>query len=163
VAKEFLGGRGVPYREVDVSRDRAAAVEMVRRTGQQGVPVIQVGEQYIVGFDRPRLERALAALPRTDGAGARPTFGAAIADAAGVALERGAAATAGAYIGRVRPDTPAARAGLRAGDVIVAVDGRPVADAGEAEAALRALPPGRPFSVTYQRGGERRTARATLG
>src|SRR5215213_7438960 len=137
-------------------------MEMVRATGQQGVPVIRVGDQYVVGFDRPRLERALATLSRTDGVGARPAFGAAIVDATGVALRRGAA-TAGAYVGRVRPETPAARAGLRAGDVIVGIDGRAVDTAGDAEAALRALPAGRPFEVAYLRDGERRTARATLG
>jgi S1-C subfamily serine protease len=137
-------------------------MEIVRRTGQRGVPVIRVGEEYIVGFDRPRLERAIAALPRADGAHARPAFGAAIADAAGVLAKQGRAPTAGAYIGRVRPDTPAARAGLRPGDIIVAINGRGVLTAADAEAALGALPAGASVSLTYLRDETRRSARATL-
>jgi S1-C subfamily serine protease len=139
-------------------------MEIVRRTGQRGVPVIRVGEEYIVGFDRPRLERAIAALPRTDvdGAQARPAFGASIADAAGVLAKQGRAATAGAYIGRVRPDTPAARAGLRPGDIIVAINGRGVLTAANAEAALRALSPGATVTLEYLRDGERRGGRTAL-
>jgi glutaredoxin len=41
-AKKFLAERGVEYSEFDVSCDRAAAEEMVRLTGQMGVPVILV-------------------------------------------------------------------------------------------------------------------------
>ena len=78
-AKEYLTQRGVPYRDIDVSRDGQAAQEMVRHTGQQGVPVIAIDGQYIVGFDRPRIERALASA-----APGRPSLGASIADAATV-------------------------------------------------------------------------------
>ena len=152
MAKEFLSQKGVPYTEIDVSRDRAAAMQMVRRTGQQGVPVIAVGDEYIVGFDRPRLEQALARMPR-----ARPVFGAAIADAVRVLLSRGGAATAGAYVGRVKPDTPAARAGLKSGDVIVTLDGKSVETAAEMEAALANLSAGSVVTVTYLRDGERRS------
>ena len=152
MAKEFLSQKGVRYKEIDVSRDRAAAMDMVRRTGQQGVPVIAVGDQYIVGFDRPRLEQALAGMAR-----GRPVFGAAIADAARVLLSRGGTAAAGAYVGRVKPDTPAARAGLMSGDVIVAIDGRSVDSAAELEAALAKLSPGDTVTVTYLRDGERRS------
>ena len=136
----------------------------MRRTGQRGVPVIRVGGEYIVGFDRPRLERAVAALPdrgatRTQ---ARPTFGASIADAAGVLAKQGRAPTAGAYVGRVRPDTPAARAGLQPGDVIVAIDGQSVRTAADVEAALRELSRGAPVALEYLRDGQRRTVRAVL-
>jgi glutaredoxin 3 len=58
-AKRFLKERSVPYREVDVSRSAAAAQEVVRRSGQMGVPVIDVNGRIIVGFDRPRLVQAL--------------------------------------------------------------------------------------------------------
>lgn len=59
-AKRFLSERGVKFTEYDVSRDRAAADEMVRMTGQMGVPVIVVDGQVVVGFDRTRLEHLLA-------------------------------------------------------------------------------------------------------
>ena len=46
--------------EIDVSRDRTAADEMVRLTGQLGVPVTVIDGQVVVGFDRPHLEQLLA-------------------------------------------------------------------------------------------------------
>jgi len=58
-AKQFLRERGVPFREVDVSRNEAAAREAMRKSGQTGVPVIDVNGTIIVGFDRARLVRAL--------------------------------------------------------------------------------------------------------
>lgn len=59
-AKAYLHERNVQFREVDVSRDRAAARDLVRRTGQMGVPVIEIGGQPIVGFDRAQIDRLLA-------------------------------------------------------------------------------------------------------
>lgn len=59
LAKNYLRQRGVPFKDVDVSRDAVAARDMVRRSGQQGVPVIDVGGKIIVGFDRPKLDRML--------------------------------------------------------------------------------------------------------
>jgi glutaredoxin len=44
---------------VDVSRDPAAARDMVRRSGQSGVPVIDIGGRIIVGFDRPKINKLL--------------------------------------------------------------------------------------------------------
>ncbi|MBE3590343.1 MAG: glutathione S-transferase N-terminal domain-containing protein [Firmicutes bacterium] len=58
-AKRYLQERGVPFREVDVARDPRAAVELVRKTGQTGVPVIEVNGEWIIGFDVARLQRAL--------------------------------------------------------------------------------------------------------
>jgi glutaredoxin 3 len=58
-AKAYLTGKGVSYSEVDVSRDRAAARDLVRRTGQMGVPVIEIGGRYIVGFDQNQIDGAL--------------------------------------------------------------------------------------------------------
>jgi glutaredoxin 3 len=58
-AKTYLNGRGVSFRDVDVSRDPAAARELVRRTGQMGVPVIEIDGQAIVGFDQVRIDSAL--------------------------------------------------------------------------------------------------------
>ncbi len=49
----------MPFREVDVSRDAAAARDMVRRTGQMGVPVIEIDGRPVVGFDRRRIDSLL--------------------------------------------------------------------------------------------------------
>ncbi|HED04726.1 MAG TPA: NrdH-redoxin [Candidatus Fraserbacteria bacterium] len=59
-AKEFLRQRGIPFYEYNVAKDLEAAERMIKRTGQTAVPVIEVGDAVIVGFDRRRLEKALA-------------------------------------------------------------------------------------------------------
>ncbi len=59
MAKKYFREKGVRFKDVDVSRDAAAARDMVRRSGQQGVPVIDIGGKIIVGFDRPRIDRLL--------------------------------------------------------------------------------------------------------
>ncbi len=58
-AKKYFRGKQIPFREVDVSRDQAAARDMVKRSGQQGVPQIQIGSKMIIGFDRPKIDRLL--------------------------------------------------------------------------------------------------------
>jgi len=58
-AKSYLRDRGVAFRDVDVSRDQAAARDLVRRTGQMGVPVIEIDGKPIVGFDQRRIDAAL--------------------------------------------------------------------------------------------------------
>jgi glutaredoxin 3 len=58
-AKQYLRQRRVPFKDVNVSRDSAAARDMVRRSRQQGVPVIDIGGKIIVGFDRPKIDKLL--------------------------------------------------------------------------------------------------------
>jgi glutaredoxin-like YruB-family protein len=59
IAKKYFREKGVKFKDVDVSRDAAAARDMVRRSGQQGVPVIDIGGKIVVGFDRPKIEKYL--------------------------------------------------------------------------------------------------------
>lgn len=139
--KEFLSQRNIPYTEKYVDRDRDAAIEMIRRSGQQGVPVTVIGDQVIVGFDRPRLERAIstmqAASAPSSGAGGRRSLGAKVADAGRYVLPGGTRAE-GALVGGINPGSPADHAGLKVGDVIVAVDGRPITSVDELSEALMA-------------------------
>ncbi|WP_376790506.1 glutaredoxin family protein [Thermoflexus sp.] len=58
-AKEYLRQRGVPFKEVDVSRDAAAARDLMRRTGQMGVPVLDIGGKIVIGFNRPQIDALL--------------------------------------------------------------------------------------------------------
>ncbi len=58
-AKRYFREKGVKFRDVDVSRDQAAARDMQRRSGQMGVPVIDIGGKIVVGFDRPKIDRFL--------------------------------------------------------------------------------------------------------
>lgn len=59
MAKKYFREKNIKFRDVDVSRDPAAARDMVRRSGQQGVPVIDIGGKIIVGFDRPKINALL--------------------------------------------------------------------------------------------------------
>jgi glutaredoxin 3 len=61
MAKQYLTGLKVPFKEVDVEHDQHAATELVQKTGQAGIPVIEIGEETIIGFDRPRIDSALRA------------------------------------------------------------------------------------------------------
>jgi glutaredoxin 3 len=45
---------------VDVAADRAAAMEMVKKSGQMGVPVTRIGEKYIVGYNTEAIDAELA-------------------------------------------------------------------------------------------------------
>jgi len=55
-AKQYLTSKNIPYSDVDVSVDRAKQEEMVAKSGQFGVPVIDVGGKIIVGFDKRKLD-----------------------------------------------------------------------------------------------------------
>lgn len=59
MAKVFLRENGVEFKEINVAGDRAAAMEMIKKSGQTGVPVLDIGGEIIVGFDREAIERAL--------------------------------------------------------------------------------------------------------
>lgn len=141
-AKRFLNERGIPFTEHDVSRDRAAAQEMVNLTGQMGVPVITVDGEVIIGFDRPRLERLL----RTGGAPQPVRLGLRVADTAG-RLD-----TPGAYVGGVASGSLAERAGIRAGDVIVSIDSDRVSSVAELQGIIRQMRSGTRAVIVYVRG-----------
>ncbi len=57
--KTYLDQQKVQYREVNVASDTAAAENMVRRSGQQGVPQTEINGQMIVGFDKTRINQLL--------------------------------------------------------------------------------------------------------
>jgi len=59
LAKQYFDAHGVAYEEKNVAVDRAAAQEMIQKTGQMGVPVIMVGEETVIGFDQDHLSRLL--------------------------------------------------------------------------------------------------------
>ena len=55
MAKEYLTKKNIPYTEKDVASDMKAREDMVQKSGQLGVPVIDVDGNIIVGFDREKL------------------------------------------------------------------------------------------------------------
>jgi glutaredoxin 3 len=58
-AKRYFRDRQVPFKEINLERDSEAARDVVRKTGQTGVPVIKIGNRWIVGFDKERIEKEL--------------------------------------------------------------------------------------------------------
>jgi glutaredoxin-like YruB-family protein len=60
MAKKFLKDNNIEFEDVDVSRDIKSAREMVEKTGQMGVPVIEIdGEFVIIGFNREKIKQLL--------------------------------------------------------------------------------------------------------
>ena len=55
-AKDFLKENNVEFEEINVGEDQAAAQEMIEKTGQMGVPVIEVDDKIIVGFNEEKLK-----------------------------------------------------------------------------------------------------------
>lgn len=58
-AKEYLKENGVAYKDIDVSKDQDAAQEMIEKSGQMGVPVLDINGTIIVGFDKAAIKKAL--------------------------------------------------------------------------------------------------------
>ncbi len=58
-AKEFFDKNNIQYEEKDVTIDDQTLAEMVKKSGQMGVPVIDVDGQIVVGFDQPALVNLL--------------------------------------------------------------------------------------------------------
>jgi S1-C subfamily serine protease len=141
----------VSFVEKNVAADYQAAMQMVKESGQQGVPVITIDGQVVVGFNQPRLRQLLQQARQ-----AKPKLGASIADASSQVQKHPGIPSSGAYIGRVRSGSPADRAGLRSGDVIVALGGQPVAQAKDVHRLVQEMPKGRDISLTYVRSGQER-------
>jgi glutaredoxin-like YruB-family protein len=59
VAKDYFRTQHIPFTEYNVASDPRRADEMVRKSHQMGVPVIDVNGRIIVGFNKPEIERAL--------------------------------------------------------------------------------------------------------
>ena len=108
-----------------------------------GVPVIIAGDQVIVGFDRPRLERILTdqAPPGPSGSGG-PRLGLLVRDTSD-----------GVEVGTVRPGLLGERAGVRTGDVLETVNGQPIGSVLDLERAARAIKAGQRVDLVLRRGG----------
>jgi glutaredoxin len=155
MVKEFLSQKGVAFKDYDVSRDRAAAQEMMSKTGQAGVPVIIIDGQTIVGFDRARLEQVLSAVQRV-------SLGASIADASKITAKTGAGIVLGAYVGNVKPGSAASKMGLAPGDIITEANMQHITNADDLEKVISRLNRGSRISVVFLRGDKQLTAETVL-
>jgi len=57
--KGYLRQKGIKFKEVDITKDESAARDLVKRTHQQGVPVIDIGGKIVIGFDKPKIDQLL--------------------------------------------------------------------------------------------------------
>jgi glutaredoxin-like YruB-family protein len=57
--KEFLKSHKVKFSNKDVGKDSKAAAEMIKKSGQQGVPVTEIDGEIVVGFDEGKLKKLL--------------------------------------------------------------------------------------------------------
>ncbi len=58
-AKQFLKDNNIIFEDIDVSVGQSAGEEMIRKSGQMGVPVLDIDGQIIVGFDKERIKESL--------------------------------------------------------------------------------------------------------
>ncbi len=60
-AKNYLKSKNISFKEVDVADSRRAALEMIRKSGQRSVPVIDINGNIVVGFDQSTIDKLLSA------------------------------------------------------------------------------------------------------
>lgn len=158
--KEYLTKNGVKYEEKDVAKDYDAAMEMIKRSGQQGVPVVTTERDVIVGFDQARLARIVDEFGRPK----RAPLGLLAADVEqyfskhpeiGARYPEG---IKGVFVGDVRPNSVAERAGLKNGDVITSVAGKRVRGMSGLDQLINTLNAGDKITVRFVREGGDQTA-----
>lgn len=59
MAKDFLSERGFAFEDKNVALDEAAANDLIKKSGQMGVPVIEIDDQIVTGFDQQAIEKLL--------------------------------------------------------------------------------------------------------
>jgi glutaredoxin 3 len=153
MVKEFLSQKGIGFEERDVSMNPSYAEELVRTTGQMGVPVTIINGEIVVGFDRARLEQLLAKTETKQ----PPSFGAYIADAGKITAKQGSGTTLGAYIGRIKTGSVAERIGLAPGDIITELNMKRIVNVNDFESVLTHLSRGSRFSLVFLRGNRTMT------
>ena len=147
-AKRFFTEHGVKFAEYDVSRDGVAADEMLRLSGQMGVPVIVVDKVVVVGFNKPRLEQLLTANTTRQ----HISLGLSVADASKITPKLGDVPLFGAFVGKVAPSSLGKQAGLSPGDIITELNLRAIRSAGDLENALSTLTEGSRVLIGFLRG-----------
>jgi glutaredoxin 3 len=150
-AKRFLSERGVRFTEHDVSIDQSAANEMVRLSGQMGVPVIVVDGEVVVGFNRTRLEQLFVDKTRSQ----HVYFGLSVANASKIIHRSDTTTVLGAFVGKVAQSSLGDRAGLKPGDVITELNLRTIRNADDLEDALSSLNEGNRVLIRFRRGQEK--------
>ena len=146
----------MPFVEKDVAKDYSAAMEMIRVSGQQGVPVTVADGDVILGFD----QRKFAKLAEKFAGPKRPPLGILAADAEEYLSKHPDRAdkvppgTKGIYVGKIRPQTVSARAGLQSGDIITSFAGKRVRNMAALDQMVETLKAGDKATAKFIRDGE---------
>jgi S1-C subfamily serine protease len=146
----------VPFVEKDVAKDYTAAMEMIRVSGQQGVPVTVADGEVILGFD----QRKFARIAEKFAGPKRPPLGILAADAEEYLAkhperaEKVPPGTKGIYVGKIRPQTVSARAGLQPGDIITSFAGKRVRNMAALDQMVETLKAGDKATARFIRDGE---------
>jgi glutaredoxin len=59
---KYLDDKKVEYKYIDVDKDPKAGMEAVEKSGQRGIPIIDMNDEIIIGFDRPKIDAALKSM-----------------------------------------------------------------------------------------------------
>jgi len=58
--KEFFKENNIKFEEVDVSKNKKARDEMIKKSGQMGAPVVEINGEFVVGFDKEKITKLLS-------------------------------------------------------------------------------------------------------
>lgn len=59
MVKDYLKSKNISFIDYNVAEDQTKAQEMIEKSGQMGVPVVEIDGNIIVGFDKPEIDRLL--------------------------------------------------------------------------------------------------------
>jgi len=147
--KRYLSDSGIKYTEYDISVNQVAAEEMVKLTGQAGVPVIVVDGQAVIGFNRAHLEKLLANSKTSNAT--KLSFGLSVANAGDVVYKFDIEQISGAFIGKVAPKSLGEKLGLKNGDIITEVNSRTINNVDDLKNVLETLDKGSRVVVGFVR------------
>ena len=57
--KQYLKEHNIEFEDIDVSQDKTALDEMIKKSGQMEVPVVDIGGKFIIGFDKEKICKLL--------------------------------------------------------------------------------------------------------
>jgi glutaredoxin 3 len=61
IAKDYLKSQHIEYEYINIDENRQAGMDIAAKTGWNAIPIINIGEEYMLGFDRVKLDSALRA------------------------------------------------------------------------------------------------------
>ncbi|MGM0368332.1 MAG: glutaredoxin domain-containing protein [Actinomycetota bacterium] len=57
--KDYLASKGVKFKDIDIAKDKKYLDEMVKKSGQMGIPVIDIDGNIIIGFEKEEIDKAV--------------------------------------------------------------------------------------------------------